>query len=160
MENWFYLPPRIRGLEPGTSFQIGAEEVGDGEDLGTAGAFTADAHFSAHQIALVTALVSQEALVARRALVHGPIDKSLRLMQLVREPGQRWLLRLTATESKSALAAGWAAIHAAALDRERPVAHRACAQLELWSVTAIVTHGHGAHAPTASARGGASSRTN
>ena len=112
MENWFYLPSRIFGLEPGTSFQIGAEEVGDGEDLGTAGAFTADAHFSAHQIALVTALVSQEALVARRALVHGPIDKSLRLMQLVREPGQRWLLRLTATESKSALAAGWAAIHA------------------------------------------------
>ena len=77
MENWFYLPPRIRGLEPATSFQIGAEEVGDGEDLRATGAFTADAHLSAHPIALVTAPVSQEALIARRALVHGLIDEDV-----------------------------------------------------------------------------------
>ena len=109
MENWFYLPPRIRGLEQGTSFQIGAEEVGDGEDLRAGGAFTADAHLAAHQIAVVTAPVSQEALIARRALVHGLIDKSLRLTQSVGEPGQRRLVRLTVTESESALAAGWAA---------------------------------------------------
>ena len=40
------------------------------------------------------------------------------------------------------------------VDREGPVAHRADSQLELGDVTPIVTHGDGAHAPTACARVG------
>ena len=146
------------GLDQGTSFQIGAEEVGDGEDLRTAGALTAETYLAAQQIAVATAPVSQEALLACRALVHRLIDKSLRLTQVVGEPCQCRLVRLTATESERALAAGWAAIDAAVLDRDGPVAHRACPQLELWRVTTRVTHGDG-HAPTASASVGASSRT-
>ena len=80
------------------------------------------------------------------------------LTQPVGEVGERRLVRMTATESESALAAGWAAIGAAALDRDGPVTHRARPQLDLWRVMATVTHGYG-HAPTARANVGVSSRT-
>jgi|SRR5579871_1351877 len=148
----------MAGLGESTSFQIGAEKVGDGEDLRTAGALTAETYLAAHQIAVAAAPVSKEPLIARWALVHRLIDQSLRLTQVGGEPGQRRLVRLTATESESALAAGWAAVDAAVLDRNGPVAHRARPQLELWRVTARVTHGDG-HAPTACATLGVSSRT-
>ena len=153
---------------------MGAEEVGDGEDLRTAAALTAETYLAAHQIAVATAPVSQEALIARRALVHRLIDKSLRLTQVVGEPGQRRLVRLTATESESALAATWSAIvprpwsvvgrmersgpRAGALG-VGPVAHRARPHLELWSVTAVVTYDDRPHAPTACASVGVSSRS-
>ena len=138
---------------------MGAEEVGDGEDLRTAAALTAETYLAAHQIAVATAPVSQEALIARRALVHRLIDKSLRLTQVVGEPGQRRLVRLTATESESALAATWSAIMSRPWTRKGPVAHRARPHLELWSVTAVVTHDDRPHAPTACASVGVSSRT-
>ena len=148
----------IAGLGQSTSFQIGAEEVGDGEDLRTAGALTAQTYLAAHQIAVAAAPVSKEALIACRALVHRLIDKSLRLTQVVDELCERRLIRLTATESEGALAAGRPAIDAAVLDRDGPVAHRARSQLELWRVTARVTHEDG-HAPTACATVGVASRT-
>jgi hypothetical protein len=152
-----YLPPRNCGLEQGTSFHC-AEKVGNGEDLRTAGALTAKSYLAAHQITVITAPGSQKALIACRALVHRLLDQSLRLTQVVGELCERRLVRLTATESERALAAGWAAIDAAVLDRDGPVAHLARPQLELGRVTVRVTHGDG-HAPTACAKVGVSSRT-
>jgi hypothetical protein len=99
-------PARNRGLGQSTSFQIHTEEVGNGEDLRAGGAFTSDAYLAAHQIAVATAPVSKESLIARWALVHSLIDKSLRLTQSVGKPGLRWLVCLTVTESESALATG------------------------------------------------------
>jgi hypothetical protein len=158
--NSVYLPRGgNRGLGQCTSFRIRAEKIGDGEDLGAAGAFPSETYLAAPQIAVATAPLSQEAFSARRAFVHRLSDEPTFLTQPVGEMGGCRSVRLMAAKSERALAAGWSAIDAAALDRKGTAAHWACSPREM-SVTAIVTHGDAVHAPTAAATGGASSRTN
>jgi hypothetical protein len=145
-------------LGQSTSFQSRAEKIGDGEDLGAAGAFTSETYFAAPQIAVATAPLAQEAFIARRAFVHRLRDEPMFPTQPVGEMGGCRSVRLTASESKRALAAGWSAVNAAAVDRKGAVAQRACSPCRV-IVTAIVTHGDAAHAPTAAATRGAPCRT-
>jgi hypothetical protein len=154
------LPQRDQGSgRKLTSFNVEVDEVADGDDLGATRAFTSQADFSAHQVAVRTTSASQEPLLTGWTRVDGLSDQTLLSAQLMGEPGERRSVRLTVTESEGPLAAGWAAIHAAALDRHGPFAHRAGPQLELRSVTGSVTHGEAIHAATACARVDVSART-
>ena len=155
-----YLPPGNRGLGDGTSFQIHTEEVGDGEDFGAGGAFTAKTYVAASAIARAATSDADEAFATRGAFVHRLNDEELLTAQTLHEVDEGRSNRLAAAESESSLAAGWPAIGAAAVERQGPVAHGAGPQFELGSVTVRVTHEHAAHAATACVKVGASSRTN
>ena len=151
------------GSEDGvTSLELNTDEVDDGQDVVAPGASTAQAHLATHQIASVTSSFSQEAFLTGGTFVYRLSDQPLLPTQCVGEIGECRSVRLPVAESEGSLAAGWATIDAAALDRKGPAAHWTDSNRRLGIVTRIVTRGDRAHAQTACASVGARacSRTN
>jgi len=138
------------------------DEVADGQDVVATGAPAAESQLATHQIASVTSSFSQEAFLTGGTFVYRLSDQPLLPTQCVGEIGECRSVRLPVAESEGSLAAGWATIDAAALDRKGPAAHWTDSNRRLGIVTRIVTRGDRAHAPTACASVGAraSSRTN
>jgi hypothetical protein len=132
--------------------QICAEKIGDGEDLFASGTLAAEVQLAAHEIAFVASSFADNAVLAGRAFVDRLGDQTLLPTQAGGKVGESRSVRLMAAESVGSLAAGWATIDAAALDRKGTATHWTRPQLELVIVTPIVTRGYRAHAPTARAR--------
>src|SRR6266581_5467915 len=149
-----------KGHLPGV--EVDTDEIAHGQDVIAAGAVAAEPYLGTPQIAVAATTLSQETLLAGRTCVDRVGDELLLPTQSGGEVGERRSVPLTVAESVGSLAAFWCAIDAAAIDREGVGAHRTDSERRLAIVTPIVTHGHGAHAPTAGASAGAAAacRTN
>jgi hypothetical protein len=144
---WTFLPEGCgsgHGIAPE---EFDTEEFTDGHDLAATAAFTSDAYVSAPQVAGATPSLTEEALLATRALIDGLGDQPVFAPQLVGDVGEGGGVQLAVAESIGFLTTPWLAETPTSARLELVAAHRADCQ-GLAIVTRIVTHGVRAHAAT------------
>ena len=147
-EVWTFLPEGCGSGHGIASVEFDTEEFADGHDLAATATFTTDANVSAPQVAGAAPSLAEEAFLAARTFIDGPVDQPVLVPQLVGDIGERRGVQPTVSESVGLLTTPWLTEAPTSVGLELVAAHRADCQ-GVAIVTRIVTHGMCAHAASA-----------